>query len=105
MERNVTVSSPLNHYLFLNGLDTDTVLAAGWPDLETRRRLDSLTVGDMILKVEGSEAFLKLPRCPRRHPHQFYPRLWELSLTSLIISATRIFSAFVEETISCPRPW
>lgn len=59
-ERNVTVSSLLNHYLFLNGLDTDTVLAAGWPDPATRRRLDSLTVGDLIRKVGGSEAFIKL---------------------------------------------
>lgn len=59
-ERNVTVASLLNHYLFLNDLDTDTVLAAGWPDPATRRRLDSLTVGDMIRKVGGSEAFIKL---------------------------------------------
>jgi monoamine oxidase len=59
-ERNVTVASTLNHYLFLNGLDADTVLAAGWPDPVTRDRLDSLTVGDIIRKVGGSEAFLKL---------------------------------------------
>lgn len=59
-ERNVTVSSLLNHYLFLNGLDADTVLAAGWPDPATRRRLDSLTVGDLIRKAGGSEAFIKL---------------------------------------------
>lgn len=59
-ERNVTVSSLLNHYLFVNGLDTDTVLAAGWPDQATRRRLDSLTVADLIRKAGGSEAFLKV---------------------------------------------
>ncbi len=59
-ERNVTVSSLLNHYLFVNGLDTDTVLAAGWPDPATRHRLDSLTVGDLIRKAGGSEAFLKV---------------------------------------------
>ena len=59
-ERNVTVSSLLNHYLFLSGLDADTVLAAGWPDPATRRRLDSLTVGDLIRRAGGSEAFLRL---------------------------------------------
>ena len=59
-ERNVTVASMLNHYLFLNGLDADTVLAAGWPDPVTRDRFDSLTVGDMLKKVGASEAFLKL---------------------------------------------
>ncbi len=59
-ERNVTVASTLNHYLYLNGLDADTVLAAGWPDAATRDRLDSLTVGDLIRKAGGSEAFLKL---------------------------------------------
>jgi len=59
-ERNVTVSSLLNHYLFLSGLDADTVLAAGWPDPATRRRLDSLTVGDLIRKAGGSEAFLRV---------------------------------------------
>lgn len=59
-ERNVTVATALNHYLYLNGLDTDTVLAAGWPDPATRQRLDSLTVGDMLKKVGASDAFLKV---------------------------------------------
>ena len=59
-ERNVSVSSTLNHYLFLNGLDADTVLAAGWPDRATINRLDSLTVGDMVRRVGGSTAFTKL---------------------------------------------
>jgi len=59
-ERNVSVSSTLNHYLFLNGLDADTVLAAGWPDPATMNRLDSLTVGDMIKRAGGSEAFLRV---------------------------------------------
>jgi monoamine oxidase len=59
-ERNVSVTSTLNRYLFLNGLDADTALAAGWPDPATMNRLDSLTVGDMIKRVDGSEAFLRL---------------------------------------------
>ncbi len=59
-ERNVTVSSTLNHYLFLNGLDTDTVLAAEWPDFDTRKRLDKLTIGEMLKQVGASDAFLKV---------------------------------------------
>lgn len=59
-ERNVTVASTLNHYLFLNGLDADTVLASGWPDPATRDRFDTLTIADLIRKVGGSEAFLKV---------------------------------------------
>lgn len=59
-ERNVSVACALNHYLFLNGLDADTVLAAGWPDPATMNRFDSLTVGDIIKRVGGSPAFLKL---------------------------------------------
>ena len=59
-ERNVSVSSNLNRYLFLNGLDTNTVLLPDWPDPATLSRLDPLTVGDMIRQVGGSEAFLAL---------------------------------------------
>ena len=59
-ERNVTVSATLNHYLFLNGLDTDTVLATGWPDAVTRDRFDSLTLADILKKVGASDAFVKL---------------------------------------------
>ena len=59
-ERNVTVSSLLNYYLYLNGLDTDSVLSADWPDAETKVRLDGLTVGDMLRRVGASEAFLML---------------------------------------------
>ena len=59
-ERNVTVSSLLNHYLFLNGLDSDTVLSADWPDPATRQRLDRLTVADMLKQVGASDAFLQL---------------------------------------------
>lgn len=59
-ERNVTVSSMLNHYLFKNGLDTDTVLETTWPDAATLNRLDGLTVGDLIKKSGGSDAFIQL---------------------------------------------
>jgi monoamine oxidase len=59
-ERNLTVSSNLNRYLFLNGLDSETVLSPDWPDADTIRRFDGLTLGDMIRRVGGSEAFLKL---------------------------------------------
>lgn len=59
-ERNVTVSATLNHYLFLNGLDTDTVLATGWPDPVTRDHFDSLTLSDMLKKVGASDAFVRL---------------------------------------------
>lgn len=59
-ERNLTVSSNLNRYLFLNRLDTATVLDPGWPDARTLRHLDSMTVGEMIRGVGGSTAFLKL---------------------------------------------
>ncbi len=59
-ERLVSVSSSLNHYLFLNGLDTDTVLDANWPDRRTIEALDGLTVGDLLRRVGASTAFLKL---------------------------------------------
>jgi monoamine oxidase len=59
-ERNLTVASNLNRYLFLNGLDSETILHPEWPDAGTIRRLDGLTLGEMIRRVGGSEAFLKL---------------------------------------------
>lgn len=59
-ERNVTISSLLNYYLYLNGLDTDSVLSADWPDSETKVRLDGLTIGDMLRRVGASDAFLML---------------------------------------------
>jgi monoamine oxidase len=59
-ERGVTVSSNLNRYLMLNGLDTQTVLDPGWPDAETLRRFDAMTVGDLVTRFGGSDAFLKL---------------------------------------------
>jgi monoamine oxidase len=57
-ERGVSVSSNLNRYLFRNGLDTETVLDPSWPDAETVRRLDNVTLGDLIKRVGGSDAFL-----------------------------------------------
>jgi monoamine oxidase len=57
-ERGVSVSSTLNRYLYLNGLDTETVLDPGWPDAETLRFLDGVVLGDLIRRAGGSEAFL-----------------------------------------------
>lgn len=59
-ERKVTVSSTLNHYLFKAGFDTDTVLDASWPDPDTIRLFDDLTVGQMLKQVGASDAFLKV---------------------------------------------
>ena len=59
-ERGVSVSSNLNRYLFLNGLDTETVLDSAWPDAAAIRRLDGLTLGDLVRRAGGSEAFLAL---------------------------------------------
>jgi len=57
-ERGVTVSSNLNRYLVRQGLDTETVLEPGWPDAGTIRRLDGVTVGELIAGVGASDAFL-----------------------------------------------
>lgn len=59
-ERGLSVSSNLNRYLFLNDLDTETVLSPDWPDTATVQRFDNLTLRDLILSVGGSEAFLKV---------------------------------------------
>jgi monoamine oxidase len=59
-ERKVSVSSTLNSYLFKNGLDTDTVLEATWPDPATLDKFDNLTVSDIIKRVGGSDAFLRV---------------------------------------------
>ncbi|MDQ2655278.1 MAG: NAD(P)/FAD-dependent oxidoreductase [Chloroflexota bacterium] len=59
-ERNLTVSSNLNRYLFLNDLNTTTVLDPAWPDAATLQRLDGLTTGDLIRRVGGSDAFVAL---------------------------------------------
>ena len=59
-ERGVTVSSNLNRYLFLSGLDTASVLSPAWPDRATLERLDGLTLGQLLTQAGGSDAFLAL---------------------------------------------
>ena len=59
-ERNVTVSSSLNRYLYRAGLDADTVLDSRWPDPATLDRLSNITLGDLIRGVGASSAFCKL---------------------------------------------
>jgi len=59
-ERGVSVSSTLNRYLHANGLDTETVLDPRWPDKETVRRLDGVTLGELISRVGASRTFLDL---------------------------------------------
>ena len=59
-ERNVTVASSLNRYLYRAGLDTDTVLDSRWPDPQTLEALDTVTVGDLIRHFGASEAFCGL---------------------------------------------
>lgn len=59
-ERNITVSSSLNRYLFRAGLDTQSVLDPEWPNLETLDRLANITLGDLVRGVGASDAFCKL---------------------------------------------
>jgi monoamine oxidase/UDP-galactopyranose mutase len=59
-ERNVTVSSSLNRYLFRVGLDTDTVLDSHWPDPTTLAHLDDITLGELIQNVGASDTFCSL---------------------------------------------
>lgn len=59
-ERNVTVSSSLNRYLFRAGLDTDTVLDSRWPDPDMLDKLSDVTLGDLLGNVGASEVFCKL---------------------------------------------
>lgn len=59
-ERNVTVSSSLNRYLYRAGLDTNTVLDSRWPNEEMLNRLSNVTLGDLIHGVGASDAFCKL---------------------------------------------
>jgi monoamine oxidase len=59
-ERNVTVASSLNRYLYRAGLDTDTVLDSRWPDPQALEVLDTVTVGDLIRHFGASEAFCGL---------------------------------------------
>ncbi|MTF37577.1 flavin monoamine oxidase family protein [Cyanobacterium aponinum] len=59
-ERGISVSSMLNTYLIMSGLDTDTVLDANWPNQEVIERFDNMTLGQLIRQVGGSETFIKL---------------------------------------------
>lgn len=57
-ERGVSLSSTLVQYLYQNGIDLETALDPGWPDAATFRVLDGLTLGDLITRAGGSDAFL-----------------------------------------------
>ncbi|WP_207539935.1 flavin monoamine oxidase family protein [Sabulicella rubraurantiaca] len=59
-ERNVSVSTMLNQYLYRAGLDSDTVLDSRWPDEGSLDRLGNVTLGDLIRGVGASEVFCKL---------------------------------------------
>ena len=56
-EQGVTVASNLNRYLYRAGLNTSSVLSADWPDPATLARLDGLTVGDLVRRWGGTDAF------------------------------------------------
>lgn len=59
-ERNVTVASSLNRYLFRAGLDTYSVLAPGWPTPKVLDQLDSITLEDLLRSVGASQDFCRL---------------------------------------------
>lgn len=59
-ERNVTVSTNLNRYLFRAGLDTKTVLEPDWPHQALLERLDDITLGELIRAVGASDDYCKL---------------------------------------------
>ena len=59
-ERNVTVQSLLNYYLYKCGFDTDTVLDASWPNQDLIAKYDHLTVGQLLKSAGCSDAFLKV---------------------------------------------
>lgn len=59
-ERNLTIATTLSRYLMLSDLDHESVIANDWPDPETLKRLDPLTLGDLIRHAGGSEMFFKL---------------------------------------------
>ncbi|WP_027133289.1 flavin monoamine oxidase family protein [Geminicoccus roseus] len=59
-ERNISLSSNLNRYLYRVGLDTETVLAADWPRLDMLDRLSGVTLGELIRDVGASEDFCRL---------------------------------------------
>lgn len=57
-ERGVSLSSTLVRYLYQSGIDIQTTLEPGWPDAATLRRLDGLTLGDLLTRAGASDAFL-----------------------------------------------
>ena len=59
-ERGVSVSSNLNRYLFLNGLNTNEVLDPAWPDQATMERFNDITLRDLVAQVGASDAFISL---------------------------------------------
>jgi monoamine oxidase len=59
-ERNVTLASSFNRYMFRAGLDTDTVLDSSWPNAATLEALDDVTIGDLLRNHGASEAFCQL---------------------------------------------
>jgi monoamine oxidase len=59
-ERNISLSSNLNRYLYRVGLDTETVLAADWPRLDMLDMLSDVTLGDLIRGVGASDDFCRL---------------------------------------------
>ncbi|MEQ8348427.1 MAG: NAD(P)/FAD-dependent oxidoreductase [Sneathiellaceae bacterium] len=59
-ERQVSVSSNLNRYLYRNGLDTDTVLSARWPGPEQLDRLSDITLRELLQNVGATDAFCDL---------------------------------------------
>ncbi|CAA2103939.1 Flavin-dependent L-tryptophan oxidase RebO [Methylobacterium bullatum] len=59
-ERNVSVATSLNRYLYRAGLDTDSVLDSRWPDPDSLARYDNVTVGDLVKGVGASDAFCQL---------------------------------------------
>lgn len=59
-ERNVTVSSSLNRYLYRAGLDTDSVLDHRWPDARMQERLDNITLRELLKSVGASDTFCSL---------------------------------------------
>ncbi|MBN8929440.1 MAG: FAD-dependent oxidoreductase [Rhodospirillales bacterium] len=59
-ERRVSLSSTLNRYLGIHGLDTLTVLDPRWPDPWTIERLSSLSLSDLLRQAGASEAYVAL---------------------------------------------
>ncbi len=62
-ERNVTLASRLGHYLAAAGLDLDTCLREDWPDPETLKRIDRLSLGELVAHHGASRDWLGLLDC------------------------------------------